>query len=45
MSFIKSIATFGGFTMVSRVTGFLRDMVIANFLGAGNVSDAFLVSF
>lgn len=45
MSFIKSIATFGGFTMVSRITGFLRDMVIANFLGAGNVSDAFLVSF
>ncbi len=45
MSFIKSIATFGGFTMVSRLTGFLRDMIIANFLGAGTVSDAFLVSF
>lgn len=45
MSFIKSIATFGGFTLVSRLTGFLRDMVIAVFLGAGNISDAFLVSF
>ena len=45
MSFIKSIATFGGFTMISRITGFLRDMIIANFLGAGTVSDAFLVSF
>lgn len=45
MSFIKSIATFGGFTMISRLTGFLRDMVIATFLGAGMVSDAFLVSF
>lgn len=45
MSFIRSIATFGGFTMISRITGFLRDMLIANFLGAGNVSDAFLVSF
>lgn len=45
MSFIKSIATFGGFTMISRLTGFLRDMIIANFLGAGNISDAFLVSF
>ncbi len=45
MSFIKSIATFGGFTMVSRITGFLRDMVIASFLGAGMVSDAFLVAF
>ena len=45
MSFIKSIATFSGFTLISRVTGFLRDMLIANFLGAGNISDAFLVSF
>lgn len=45
MSFVKSIATFGGFTMISRITGFLRDMIIANFLGAGAVSDAFLVSF
>ena len=45
MSFIKSIATFGGFTMISRITGFIRDMIIANFLGAGAVSDAFLVSF
>ena len=45
MSFVKSIATFGGFTMVSRITGFIRDMIIANFLGAGTVSDAFLVSF
>ena len=45
MSFIRSIATFGGFTMISRITGFIRDMLIANFLGAGNVSDAFLVSF
>lgn len=45
MSFIRSIATFGGFTMISRITGFLRDMLIASFLGAGMVSDAFLVSF
>ena len=45
MSFIKSIATFSSFTMISRITGFLRDMVIATFLGAGTVSDAFLVSF
>lgn len=45
MSFIRSIATFGGFTMISRITGFIRDTLIAYFLGAGNVSDAFLVSF
>lgn len=41
MSLFKSVATFGGFTFVSRITGFLRDMVLANYLGAGAVSDAF----
>ena len=45
MSLFKSIATFGGFTFISRITGFLRDMVLANLLGAGMVSDAFFVSF
>ncbi len=45
MSLFKSIATFGSFTFVSRITGFLRDMVLANMLGAGVVSDAFFVSF
>lgn len=45
MSLFKSIATFGGFTLISRITGFVRDMVLANFLGAGMASDAFFVSF
>lgn len=45
MSLFKSIATFGGFTLISRITGFLRDMVLANFLGAGAISDAFFVAF
>lgn len=45
MSLFKSIATFGGFTFASRITGFLRDMILANFLGAGMLSDAFFVSF
>ena len=45
MSLFKSIATFGGFTLISRVTGFVRDMALANFLGAGMASDAFFVSF
>ena len=44
MSLFKSIATFGGFTLVSRITGFARDMILANFLGAGAVSDAFFVA-
>ena len=45
MNLFKSIATVGGFTLISRVTGFLRDMVLANYLGAGMVSDAFFVAF
>ncbi len=45
LSVIKSILTVGGWTMVSRVLGFVRDLLIANFLGAGMVADAFFVAF
>ncbi len=45
MNLFKSIATFGGFTLLSRITGFLRDMILANFLGAGMIADAFFVAF
>ena len=39
------IATIGGYTMGSRVLGFLRDILIAASLGAGPVADAFFVAF
>lgn len=42
---INRILTVGGLTLVSRVTGFLRDIVMAAVLGAGPVADAFLVAF
>src|SRR5258706_479251 len=42
---LKRIMTVGGLTLVSRVTGFLRDIVMAAVLGAGPVADAFLVAF
>src|ERR1700731_2023172 len=42
---IDRILTVGGYTLVSRVTGFLRDVVMAAILGAGPVADAFLVAF
>lgn len=45
MSLFKSVATFGSLTFVSRITGFLRDMVLANLLGAGAMADAFVVAF
>lgn len=45
MNLIRSIATIGGFTLGSRVTGFARDILIANYLGAGLVADCFFVAF
>ncbi|HSV29974.1 MAG TPA: lipid II flippase MurJ, partial [Candidatus Omnitrophota bacterium] len=45
MSLFRSIATVGGFTMLSRVTGLAREMMIANYMGAGAIADAFFVAF
>jgi len=45
MSLLRASATIGGLTLVSRVFGFVRDMMIASFLGAGILSDAFFVAF
>ncbi|MCJ7787315.1 MAG: murein biosynthesis integral membrane protein MurJ, partial [Methyloceanibacter sp.] len=42
---IRRIATVGGLTLVSRVTGFVRDVVMAAILGAGPVADTFFVAF
>ena len=45
MALIRSAATVGGYTMLSRVLGFLRDILIAAALGAGPVADAFFLAF
>jgi len=42
---IRNIFTVGGWTLLSRITGFVRDIVMAAVLGAGPVADAFLVAF
>src|SRR4051812_14588515 len=41
---IGRIATVGGLTLLSRITGFVRDIVLAAVLGAGPVADAFFVA-
>jgi len=41
----KSATIMGLSTFISRILGFIRDMVIANFIGAGNQADAFFVAF
>lgn len=45
MKIYKSFATVGGLTLLSRVFGFLRDILIAATLGSGWVADAFVVAF
>jgi putative peptidoglycan lipid II flippase len=44
MSLLKSAATVGGLTLVSRLLGFLRDQLIAFTLGTGPVAEAFFVA-
>jgi len=41
---IERILTVGGFTLLSRVSGFIRDIIFAAVLGAGPVADAFFVA-
>jgi len=41
----RGAATVGAATLVSRITGFLRDIAIANFFGAAGATDAFFVAF
>ncbi|GEO83053.1 murein biosynthesis integral membrane protein MurJ [Pararhodospirillum oryzae] len=45
MSLLRAITTVGGYTLLSRVAGFVRDILIARALGAGAVADAFFVAF
>src|SRR4051812_12197742 len=40
----RKILSVGGWTLVSRVTGFIRDVVIAAVMGVGPVADAFVVA-
>ena len=45
MNLIKSTGTFSFFTIISRLLGYLRDILIAIFLGVGPLADAFFVAF
>jgi putative peptidoglycan lipid II flippase len=42
---LRAILSVGGWTLLSRVTGFLRDIVMAAVLGAGGLMDVFTVAF
>jgi putative peptidoglycan lipid II flippase len=45
MALVRAVSTIGGFTLLSRIFGFVRDVLVARYLGAGVLSDAFLVAF
>ena len=45
MNLVKSTGTFGFYTIISRLLGYLRDVMIAIFLGTGFLADAFFVAF
>lgn len=45
MNLLRSVGTIGGLTMVSRLFGFARDMMIARILGAGAAADAWQLAF
>lgn len=42
---LRATATISGATLLSRILGFVRDIVLANVFGAGWAMDAFLVAF
>jgi len=44
MGFFKAVTTVGGFTLASRLLGFVRDVLTASFLGAGPIADAFFIA-
>ena len=45
MNLLSSTYVFSFFTLLSRILGYLRDILIAIFLGASIFADAFFVAF
>ncbi len=45
MALLRAIATVGGWTMGSRLLGFVRDMMIAGLMGASVLTDAYFLAF
>ena len=45
MSLLRSAVTVSGLTLLSRITGLVRDIIIARAFGAGALTDAFWVAF
>jgi putative peptidoglycan lipid II flippase len=42
---LRATATIGGLTLLSRIAGFTRDVLMARYIGAGMAADVFLIAF
>ncbi|MDP1559455.1 MAG: murein biosynthesis integral membrane protein MurJ [Nitrosomonas sp.] len=45
MNLLRILATISSMTFISRILGFLRDVLIARIFGAGAATDAFIIAF
>lgn len=45
MSLLRSVATIGSYTLLCRVFGFIRDVMMTALMGATALNDAFIVAF
>src|SRR2546422_3856180 len=45
MNLLRAAASVSGMTLASRITGFIRDTLLAILFGAGSTMDAFVVAF
>ncbi|HLD84448.1 MAG TPA: lipid II flippase MurJ, partial [Coxiellaceae bacterium] len=42
---VRSTSVVAGFTFLSRISGFIRDIIFASIFGAGGMFDAFVIAF
>ncbi|MFN3499156.1 MAG: lipid II flippase MurJ, partial [Pannonibacter indicus] len=42
---LRRLGLIGGLTLLSRLLGFIRDLIMAGVLGAGPIADAFMLAF
>ncbi len=45
MNLFKSLGTVSAMTLISRLSGFVRDIIVARIFGAGMATDAFFIAF
>ncbi len=45
MNLLKSTGIIGGMTLISRIFGFVRDMMLSRLLGGSAVGDAWQIAF